>query len=251
MRSASVDLPWSMWAMIEKLRMWEAGGIGLGPAAGARERRRRAGESYQFGPLRPASAKLVHALRATRPPSTLRLRSTAPALPCRGLVKRYGDLVAVDGLDLEVRAGECFGLLGPNGAGKTTTVELFEGLLSPDGGTLEVLGQRWQGDGQALRARLGVQLQETRFPEKLRVDRAGRALPQLLPRRPRAGGGAGARRPRGEAAGVRARALRRPEAAPVARLRAGRRSGGALPRRADHRARPGRRAARSGRSSSG
>ncbi|MEO7795443.1 MAG: ABC transporter ATP-binding protein [Thermoanaerobaculia bacterium] len=93
----------------------------------------------------------------------------APALACRGLVKRYGELTAVDGLDLTVTAGECFGLLGPNGAGKTTTVELFEGLLSPDGGTLEVLGKRWHGDGQALRSRLGVQLQETRFPEKLRV----------------------------------------------------------------------------------
>ncbi len=93
----------------------------------------------------------------------------APALACKGLVKRYGDLVAVDGLDLAVAAGECFGLLGPNGAGKTTTVELFEGLLQPDGGSLEVLGRRWEGDGQALRARLGVQLQETRFPEKLRV----------------------------------------------------------------------------------
>ncbi len=95
--------------------------------------------------------------------------TAVPALACRGLVKRYGELTAVDGLDLTVAAGECFGLLGPNGAGKTTTVELFEGLLSPDGGTLEVLGERWQGDGQALRARLGVQLQETRFPEKLRV----------------------------------------------------------------------------------
>src|SRR6187431_2377400 len=92
-----------------------------------------------------------------------------PALRCRGLVKRYGDLVALDGLDLEVARGECFGLLGPNGAGKTTTVELFEGLLQPDGGTLEVLGERWQGDGATLRKRLGVQLQETRFPEKLRV----------------------------------------------------------------------------------
>ncbi len=93
----------------------------------------------------------------------------APALACRGLIKRYGELVAVDGLDLTIAAGECFGLLGPNGAGKTTTVELFEGLLLPDGGTLEVLGERWQGDSQRLRARLGVQLQETRFPEKLRV----------------------------------------------------------------------------------
>ena len=95
--------------------------------------------------------------------------ASSPALACKGLVKRYGELVAVDGLDLEVAAGECFGLLGPNGAGKTTTVELFEGLLAPDGGILEVLGERWHGDGQALRARLGVQLQETRFPEKLRV----------------------------------------------------------------------------------
>ena len=56
------------------------------------------------------------------------------ALSCRGLVKRYGDVVAVDGLDLEVRRGECFGLLGPNGAGKTTTVEIFEGLNPPDAG---------------------------------------------------------------------------------------------------------------------
>ena len=95
--------------------------------------------------------------------------TAAPFVRIEGLSKRYGDLVAVDGLDLEVRVGECFGLLGPNGAGKTTTVELFEGLLTPDGGTLEVLGRRWTGDGQPLRSRIGVQLQETRFPEKLRV----------------------------------------------------------------------------------
>ncbi len=50
------------------------------------------------------------------------------ALRCAGLVKRYPDVTAVDGIDLEVRTGECFGLLGPNGAGKTTTVEIFEGL---------------------------------------------------------------------------------------------------------------------------
>jgi ABC-2 type transport system ATP-binding protein len=79
-------------------------------------------------------------------------------------------VVAVDGLDLEVRRGECFGLLGPNGAGKTTTVEILEGLGTPDAGEVEVLGERWQGDGQALRSRLGVQLQETRFPDKLTVS---------------------------------------------------------------------------------
>jgi ABC-2 type transport system ATP-binding protein len=91
------------------------------------------------------------------------------ALRCRGLVKRYGDVVAVAGLDLDVFRGECFGMLGPNGAGKTTTVEMFEGLRPPDGGELEVLGQRWEGDGIALRSRLGIQLQETKFQDKLRV----------------------------------------------------------------------------------
>jgi ABC-2 type transport system ATP-binding protein len=92
------------------------------------------------------------------------------ALRCSGLVKRYVDVTAVDGIDLEVRTGECFGLLGPNGAGKTTTVEIFEGLTKPDGGTVEVLGMRWgQGDDRALRDRFGVQLQETQLAEKLTV----------------------------------------------------------------------------------
>ena len=97
--------------------------------------------------------------------------STEPSLAvlCHGLVKRYDDVVAVDGLDLAVRRGECFGLLGPNGAGKTTTVEVLEGLKVPDAGDVCVLGERWVGEGRALRARLGVQLQETKFPEKLRV----------------------------------------------------------------------------------
>ncbi len=92
-----------------------------------------------------------------------------PALRCRGLMKRYGAVVAVDGLDLEVGRGECFGLLGPNGAGKTTTVEICEGLNRADAGEVEVLGEVWRGDGLALRARLGVQLQETKFPDKLKV----------------------------------------------------------------------------------
>ena len=94
---------------------------------------------------------------------------TQTALRCRQLVKRYGDTVAVNGLDLEVHAGECFGMLGPNGAGKTTTVEIFEGLRVPDDGEVEVLGDRWNGDNLRLRARLGIQLQETKFPEKLQV----------------------------------------------------------------------------------
>lgn len=91
------------------------------------------------------------------------------ALDVRALVKRYGDVVAVNGLDLQVAAGECFGLLGPNGAGKTTTIEICEGLLEPDGGEVVVLGKRWRDDGDAVRQQLGVQLQESQFSDKLTV----------------------------------------------------------------------------------
>jgi ABC-2 type transport system ATP-binding protein len=93
-----------------------------------------------------------------------------PALRVAGLRKRFGDVVAVDGLDLTVAAGECFGLLGPNGAGKTTTIEICEGLTPPDEGVVEVLGQRWDRDERALRERLGIQLQETKLAEKLTVE---------------------------------------------------------------------------------
>jgi ABC-2 type transport system ATP-binding protein len=92
------------------------------------------------------------------------------ALRCAGLVKRFVDVTAVNGLDLEVYAGECFGLLGPNGAGKTTTVEILEGLTPKDEGTVELLGQQWNsGDERALRERIGVQLQETQLAEKVTV----------------------------------------------------------------------------------
>ncbi len=94
-----------------------------------------------------------------------------PALLCRGLVKRYPDVVAVDGLDLEILPGECFGLLGPNGAGKTTTVEILEGLTRPDAGEVEVFGVAWgEGQDHQIRSRIGVQLQETELADKLRVD---------------------------------------------------------------------------------
>jgi ABC-2 type transport system ATP-binding protein len=93
----------------------------------------------------------------------------ARAIQCSGLRKIYADVVAVDGLDLEVRVGECFGLLGPNGAGKTTTVEILEGLLESSGGTLEILGRRWDRDEAWLRERLGVSLQETHLPDRLTV----------------------------------------------------------------------------------
>jgi ABC-2 type transport system ATP-binding protein len=94
---------------------------------------------------------------------------SVPSLRLAGLRKRFGEVVAVDGIDLEVRSGECFGLLGPNGAGKTTTIEICEGLTEPDGGDVEILGMRWASDTSRLRQRLGIQLQETQLSDKLTV----------------------------------------------------------------------------------
>jgi len=85
-------------------------------------------------------------------------------------MKRYADVVAVDGLDLTIASGETFGLLGPNGAGKTTTIEILEGLLTPDEGRVRVLGLQWGKDDTALRQRLGIQLQEAQLNEKLKVS---------------------------------------------------------------------------------
>src|SRR5687768_18442426 len=92
------------------------------------------------------------------------------ALQVQGLRKAYGDVVAVAGLDLEVRTGECFGLLGPNGAGKTPTVEICEGLLACDSGSVVILGKTWESDAGDLREALGIQLQDTQLAEKLTVD---------------------------------------------------------------------------------
>jgi ABC-2 type transport system ATP-binding protein len=98
------------------------------------------------------------------------LENSAPALRVEGLRKAYDDVVAVDGLNLQVESGECFGLLGPNGAGKTTTIEICEGLLAADSGSVEVLGRRWESDADDLRELLGIQLQDTQLSEKLTVD---------------------------------------------------------------------------------
>ncbi len=87
----------------------------------------------------------------------------------RGIVKRFGDLTAVDGIDLEVEQGTCVAVLGPNGAGKTTTIEMLEGIKQPDAGEIVILGRTWQHDARAIRERIGVQLQETEFQDKLKV----------------------------------------------------------------------------------
>ncbi len=96
-----------------------------------------------------------------------------PAIRCRDLHKKYHSrkttVDAVNGLDLDVESGICFGLLGPNGAGKTTTIEILEGLLPPTSGDVEILGSRWGQDDDALRQRLGITLQETLLADKLTV----------------------------------------------------------------------------------
>ena len=95
------------------------------------------------------------------------------AIRVKDLHKEYkgrdGLVLAVNGIDLEIPVGESFGLLGPNGAGKTTTVEILEGLNQPTSGEVEVLGYHWADNEVAIRERIGVTLQETRFPDKQTV----------------------------------------------------------------------------------
>jgi len=95
--------------------------------------------------------------------------TATPVIAVRGLVKRYGEVHAVDGIDFEVAAGEVFGLLGPNGAGKTTTVEILEGLRIPDGGQATVLGVDVVKGADSLKTRIGVSLQTAALYPKLTV----------------------------------------------------------------------------------
>src|SRR6476619_1767138 len=92
-----------------------------------------------------------------------------PVIQVRGLTKKYGEFEAVKGIDFEVRAGEVFGLLGPNGAGKTSTVEILEGLRPRTGGEVSVLGFDPDRQKQRLKDQIGVCLQATNLPAKIRV----------------------------------------------------------------------------------
>ena len=100
------------------------------------------------------------------------MNSTSPAISVQGLKKSYGDVHAVKGIDFEIQPGEVFGLLGPNGAGKTTTVEILEGLRPRSGGQVSVLGFDPDRQRQQLKDRIGVCLQATNLPEKIRVREA-------------------------------------------------------------------------------
>jgi len=103
------------------------------------------------------------------------------ALACRNLIKRYGDVVALNGLSLDIHRGECFGMLGPNGAGKTTTVEIAQGLRRADGGTVRVFRLDPQRDGETVRRLIGSQLQAAGLPARLRVGEALNFFARLHP----------------------------------------------------------------------
>jgi ABC-2 type transport system ATP-binding protein len=100
--------------------------------------------------------------------------SAAPAVTVEHLVKKYGHLVAVNDVSLSIHEGEIFGVIGPNGAGKTTTVECISGLRAPDSGSISVYGLSPQKDRNRMREFVGVQLQESALPPRLRVGEAVR-----------------------------------------------------------------------------
>ena len=114
-------------------------------------------------PITPATGRELDGARAPERPTT-------PVIEVRGLTKRYGDTIAVDGIDLRVWQSEIFALLGPNGAGKTTTLEMLEGYRRPDAGTISVLGQDPARAGLDWRARIGLVLQASKLPEELTVS---------------------------------------------------------------------------------
>jgi ABC-2 type transport system ATP-binding protein len=111
-------------------------------------------------------------LRTTVPLGAEDPRDEQPVVRVTNLVKRYGSLAAVDDVSFSIREGEIFGIIGPNGAGKTTTVECVSGLRVPNSGSISVYGLSPQHDRDRIREYMGVQLQESALPPRLRVGEA-------------------------------------------------------------------------------
>src|SRR5204863_585519 len=116
------------------------------------------------------------------------LPSTMPdlAIRLRSVVKRYGDILAVDGLDLDVPEGTCVGLLGPNGAGKSTTMKMLTAQVIPDEGELQLLGYELPKESKAARAEMGVVPQLDNLDTTLTVEQNLRVFTHLY-RVPRSG----------------------------------------------------------------
>ena len=136
---------------------------------GCGERRRRAVPPNPVGP--PGGG-----IRSSR-----MLWRMAPVIEVQGLIKRYGSVVAVDGVSFSVQPQEIFGILGPNGAGKTTTVECLQGLRRADGGRMSVLGLDPLHEARTLRSRIGSQLQESALPDRIKVWEALDLFSSLSP----------------------------------------------------------------------
>lgn len=128
-------------------------GRGQGPQAGTRA----SGEDHR--------SDVGHGARVTSP-------AVVAAIKVSGLAKAYGEIRAVDGIDLEVAPGEVVAVLGPNGAGKTTMIEILEGFRTRDAGEVEVLGMDPANSGRAMRDRIGIVLQESGIEEELTVTEA-------------------------------------------------------------------------------
>ncbi len=107
--------------------------------------------------------------------------NAGPAVTVQHLIKRYGHLVAVDDVSLSINEGEIFGIIGPNGAGKTTTVECISGLRAPDSGSISVYGLSPRKDRNKLREFVGVQLQESALPPRIKVGEAVRLFASFYP----------------------------------------------------------------------
>jgi len=106
----------------------------------------------------------------TTEPASASRGAPSKVVEVRGLVKRFGAVTAVNGLDLDVDQGSCVGLLGPNGAGKTTTLEILEGIQVPTEGTVRIFGRTWADGRDRLLDRIGIQLQETQYFDHITVE---------------------------------------------------------------------------------